>query len=176
MAELSSAQRRHRFSSKTASRNSSIGYSRGGPAAEKRAFSKAAIFSLAKRASQHRARQPRDRDAHSDQSIALQEGARPINVCVRGYGAVIFRAALAAWGRYISIGDADDSDNLAALSFVRDTTGRLPPDDTQSAFPRNSSRSQALEDRSIRTRPLSGTFYCSVSDVHCCCAAILPQL
>jgi glycosyltransferase involved in cell wall biosynthesis len=47
--------------------------------------------------------------------IATRVGARVVNVAVRGYGAAIFHAAVQARGRYIIVGDADDSYDFTAL-------------------------------------------------------------
>ena len=43
------------------------------------------------------------------QRIVLDEGARVVDVPVRGYGAVLYHGVLAARGRFIIMGDADDS-------------------------------------------------------------------
>jgi len=43
------------------------------------------------------------------QRIAQQEGARVIDVSVRGYGAALYHGFRAARGRYVIMGDADDS-------------------------------------------------------------------
>jgi glycosyltransferase involved in cell wall biosynthesis len=47
--------------------------------------------------------------------LAEQEGARVVNVSTRGYGAALFRATSAARGRYIIMGDSDDSYDFRAL-------------------------------------------------------------
>jgi glycosyltransferase involved in cell wall biosynthesis len=49
------------------------------------------------------------------QEIARQEGARVIDVRLRGYGAAIFHATVASRGRYVIVGDADDSYDFTAL-------------------------------------------------------------
>jgi glycosyltransferase involved in cell wall biosynthesis len=49
------------------------------------------------------------------QEIARQNGARVVDVPVRGYGAAIFYAARTARGRYIIMGDSDDSYDFSAL-------------------------------------------------------------
>lgn len=49
------------------------------------------------------------------QEIAERNGARVVNVPVRGYGAAIYNAALTARGRFIIMGDSDDSYNFLAL-------------------------------------------------------------
>lgn len=48
--------------------------------------------------------------------IAKQNGAHVVNVPVRGYGAAIFDAVTASRGRFVIMGDADDSYDFAALS------------------------------------------------------------
>ena len=50
------------------------------------------------------------------QRIALDLGARVINVPVRGYGAALYSACMAARGRYIVMGDSDDSYDFSDLS------------------------------------------------------------
>jgi hypothetical protein len=53
------------------------------------------------------------------QEIARSEGARVVDVPVRGYGAALYCGSLAAGGRYIIMGDADDSYDFAQLdAFV----------------------------------------------------------
>jgi glycosyltransferase involved in cell wall biosynthesis len=47
--------------------------------------------------------------------IAERNGARVVNVPVRGYGAAIYHATLAARGRYVIVGDSDDSYDFSAL-------------------------------------------------------------
>jgi glycosyltransferase involved in cell wall biosynthesis len=52
-------------------------------------------------------------------AIATEEGARVISVPVRGYGAALFAGACEARGRFVIMGDADDSYDFSALdSFV----------------------------------------------------------
>jgi glycosyltransferase involved in cell wall biosynthesis len=54
------------------------------------------------------------------QEIALACGARVVNVPLRGYGAALYGATLAAHGRYIVMGDSDDSYDFSNLdSFVQ---------------------------------------------------------
>ena len=50
------------------------------------------------------------------QAIAEIEGARVVNVAVRGYGAALYQASNTARGRYIIMGDADDSYDFTALA------------------------------------------------------------
>ncbi len=47
--------------------------------------------------------------------LATQNGARVVNVRVRGYGAAIYHATLTARGRYVIMGDSDDSYDFSAL-------------------------------------------------------------
>jgi glycosyltransferase involved in cell wall biosynthesis len=48
--------------------------------------------------------------------IAERNGARVVDVPIRGYGAAVYHAALAAKGRYVIMGDADDSYDFSALA------------------------------------------------------------
>jgi glycosyltransferase involved in cell wall biosynthesis len=48
--------------------------------------------------------------------IAERSGARVVDVPIRGYGAAVYHAALAAKGRHIIMGDADDSYDFSALA------------------------------------------------------------
>ena len=48
--------------------------------------------------------------------IAERHGARVVDVPIRGYGAAVYHAALAAKGRYVIMGDADDSYDFSALA------------------------------------------------------------
>ena len=53
------------------------------------------------------------------QAIALAHGARVINVPIRGYGAALYAACSAARGRYLIMGDSDDSYDFSNLgAFV----------------------------------------------------------
>ena len=49
------------------------------------------------------------------QEIARQHGARVVNVPTRGYGAALLGGIEAARGRYIVMGDADDSYDFSSL-------------------------------------------------------------
>jgi glycosyltransferase involved in cell wall biosynthesis len=49
------------------------------------------------------------------QEIALSAGARVVNVPLRGYGAALYGASLAARGKYIIMGDSDDSYDFSSL-------------------------------------------------------------
>jgi glycosyltransferase involved in cell wall biosynthesis len=54
------------------------------------------------------------------QDIAVRNGARVVPVAIRGYGAALYYATLAARGRYIIMGDSDDSYDFTALEpFVK---------------------------------------------------------
>jgi hypothetical protein len=51
--------------------------------------------------------------------IAMEEGARVVHVAVRGYGSALYQGFLAARGRYVIMGDADDSYDFSRLdAFV----------------------------------------------------------
>lgn len=53
------------------------------------------------------------------QDIACRNGARVVNVPVRGYGSALFYGALAADGEYVVMGDSDDSYDFGNLdAFV----------------------------------------------------------
>ena len=54
------------------------------------------------------------------QAIATRLGARVIDVPLRGYGAALFAACRAARGRYIVMGDSDDSYDFSDLSQFLD--------------------------------------------------------
>src|SRR5262245_41010690 len=49
------------------------------------------------------------------QEIARRCGARVVDVPVRGYGAALFHASLAAYGKYVVMGDSDDSYDFSSL-------------------------------------------------------------
>jgi glycosyltransferase involved in cell wall biosynthesis len=54
------------------------------------------------------------------QQIALRSGARVVNVLQPGYGAALYGASLAARGKYIMMGDSDDSYDFSNLdAFVK---------------------------------------------------------
>jgi glycosyltransferase involved in cell wall biosynthesis len=51
--------------------------------------------------------------------IALHEGARVVEVAERGYGAALYHGTVASRGRYVIMGDADDSYDFSRLdSFI----------------------------------------------------------
>ncbi|MEO2091852.1 MAG: glycosyltransferase family 2 protein, partial [Gemmataceae bacterium] len=49
------------------------------------------------------------------QEIARRCGARVIDVPIRGYGAALYHATLAARGKYVIMGDSDDSYDFSNL-------------------------------------------------------------
>src|SRR5207237_10897729 len=51
------------------------------------------------------------------QAIAREAGARLVTATTRGYGAALRAGIEAAQGRYVIMGDADDSYNFAELSL-----------------------------------------------------------
>ena len=56
--------------------------------------------------------------------IAICEGARVVDVTVKGYGAALYNGVLAARGRYVIMGDADDSYDFSRLdAFVDQLRG-----------------------------------------------------
>ena len=58
------------------------------------------------------------------QRIAREEGARLVDVPVRGYGAALYHGATEARGRYIIMGDADGSYDLLRLdAFIEELRG-----------------------------------------------------
>jgi glycosyltransferase involved in cell wall biosynthesis len=58
------------------------------------------------------------------QDIALSSGARVVNVPLRGYGAALYAASLAARGSFIVMGDSDDSYDFSNLdAFVEKLRG-----------------------------------------------------
>jgi glycosyltransferase involved in cell wall biosynthesis len=50
------------------------------------------------------------------QALAIEHGARVVDVSVRGYGAAVSHAAQSARGTYVVMGDADDSYDFSALA------------------------------------------------------------
>src|SRR5689334_3060777 len=51
------------------------------------------------------------------QSLARQNGARVVDIPTRGYGAALIGGIRAARGKYIVMGDADDSYDFSNLRF-----------------------------------------------------------
>lgn len=58
------------------------------------------------------------------QAIARREGARVVDVPVRGYGAALNAGIQAAYGRYVIMGDADDSYDFSRLQGFTDALRR----------------------------------------------------
>jgi glycosyltransferase involved in cell wall biosynthesis len=54
------------------------------------------------------------------QDIALRCGARAVRIVQRGYGAALYGATLAARGRYVIMGDSDDSYDFSCLDLFVD--------------------------------------------------------
>jgi len=54
------------------------------------------------------------------QGIALAEGARVVPVSARGYGAALYHGTLASRGRFVIMGDADDSYDFTRLDALVD--------------------------------------------------------
>ena len=52
------------------------------------------------------------------QEIAIRNGARVVDVPMKGYGAALHHAVLAARGRYIIMGDSDDSYDFSNLQSL----------------------------------------------------------
>ena len=62
--------------------------------------------------------------ADGSQRIARDEGARVVDVAVRGYGAALYEGCVEARGRFIIMGDADDSYDFSRLdAFIEDLRG-----------------------------------------------------
>jgi glycosyltransferase involved in cell wall biosynthesis len=106
------------------------------------------------------------------QRIAVQEGARVVGVSERGYGAALYHGALGARGRYIIMGDADDSYDFTRLdAFVAELRkgadlvmgNRFLGGIDEGAMP--------WKNRHIGNPALSGIgrlfFACPVGDFHC---------
>ena len=51
----------------------------------------------------------------SSQDIARRCGARVVDVPIRGYGAALFHGTMAARGKYVIMGDSDDSYDFSNL-------------------------------------------------------------
>lgn len=106
------------------------------------------------------------------QRIAMAEGARVVGVPERGYGAALYHGSLQARGRYIIMGDADDSYDFTTLdAFVEQLRGgadlvmgnRFLGGIREGAMP--------WKNRHIGNPALSGIgrlfFDCPVRDFHC---------
>jgi glycosyltransferase involved in cell wall biosynthesis len=106
------------------------------------------------------------------QQIAEAEGARVVNVPVRGYGAALYYGTLGAAGRYIIMGDADDSYDFSRLeNFVEKL--RAGNDIVMGNRFQGGIRAGAMpwKNRYIGNPVLSGIgklfFSCPVGDFHC---------
>jgi glycosyltransferase involved in cell wall biosynthesis len=106
------------------------------------------------------------------QAIAEREGARVTHVPVRGYGAAIHYGSLAARGRYVIVGDADDSYDFSRLDpFVERL--RAGDDLVMGNRFRGGVRKGAMpwKNRYIGNPLLTGIgrlfFRCPASDFHC---------
>ncbi len=106
------------------------------------------------------------------QAIATRLGARVVNATVRGYGAALLQGSLDARGRYIIMGDADDSyDFSALLPFVEKL--RAGNDLVMGNRFAGGIKPGAMPwlNRRVGTPVLSGLgrlfFHCPVSDFNC---------
>lgn len=106
------------------------------------------------------------------QEIARTEGARVVDVPVRGYGAALYYGTLGARGRYVIMGDADDSYDFSRLDeFVQEL--RKGHDLVMGNRFRGGIRAGAMpwKNRYIGNPVLSGIgklfFACPSSDFHC---------
>jgi hypothetical protein len=106
------------------------------------------------------------------QQIARDEGARVVDVPMRGYGAALYYGTLAARGRYIIMGDADDSYDFSKLEDFVDEL-RKGRDVVMGNRFRGGIRPGAMpwKNRHIGNPILSGIgkllFHCPVGDFHC---------
>lgn len=106
------------------------------------------------------------------QEIAWRNGARVVNVPIRGYGAAIYFATLDARGRYVIVGDADDSYDFSSLTpfleKLREGYGLVMGNRFLGGI-----RSGAMpwKNRYIGNPILSGIgrlfFHCPAQDFHC---------
>ena len=106
------------------------------------------------------------------QAIARNEGARVVSVPIRGYGAALFYGTRAAKGRYVIMGDADDSYDFSKLDLFVERL-REGHDIVMGNRFRGGIRSGAMpwKNRMIGNPVLSGIgklfFGCPVDDFHC---------
>jgi glycosyltransferase involved in cell wall biosynthesis len=106
------------------------------------------------------------------QEIALREGARVVRVPVRGYGAALYFGTLHARGRYIIMGDADDSYDFGHLDAFL-TKLRAGADLVMGNRFLGGIAPGAMpwKNRHIGNPALSGIgrlfFHCPVHDLHC---------
>jgi hypothetical protein len=106
------------------------------------------------------------------QEIATNEGARVVDVPVRGYGAALFYGIKGARGRYVIMGDADDSYDFSSLGpFIEQL--RQGSDVVMGNRFLGGIRPGAMpwKNRHIGNPVLSGIgklfFRCPVGDFHC---------
>jgi glycosyltransferase involved in cell wall biosynthesis len=106
------------------------------------------------------------------QRLALAEGARVIDVAERGYGAALYQGALAARGRYIIMGDADDSYDFTHLdAFVAQLRAGADLVMGNRFLGGIDAGAMPWKNRHIGNPALSGIgrlfFACPVGDFHC---------
>ena len=106
------------------------------------------------------------------QAIARAEGARVVDVPVRGYGAALYHGTMAARGRYVIMGDADDSYDFSRLDAYVDRL-REGNDVVMGNRFQGGIRPGAMpwKNRYLGNPVLSGIgklfFRCPVGDFHC---------
>ena len=106
------------------------------------------------------------------QELARQAGARVVPVSVRGYGAALFAGTYASRGRFIVMGDADDSYDFGRLDAFLDRL-RAGADLVMGNRFRGGIRPGAMpwKNRFLGNPALSGIgrllFNCPVRDLHC---------
>jgi glycosyltransferase involved in cell wall biosynthesis len=106
------------------------------------------------------------------QDIARRCGARVVDVRVRGYGAAIYHATLAARGQYVVVGDSDDSydfsDLMPFLERLRGGADLVMGNRFQGGIKPGA---MPWKNRYIGNPVLSGLgrlfFRCPVGDFHC---------
>lgn len=106
------------------------------------------------------------------QALAREMGARVVDVPVRGYGAALFHGAHAARGRYVIMGDSDDSYDFSALD---DFVARLRAGDELVMGNRFRGRimpgAMPWKNRYLGNPVLTGIgrvfFRCPIGDFHC---------
>jgi glycosyltransferase involved in cell wall biosynthesis len=106
------------------------------------------------------------------QQLALAEGARVVDVAERGYGAALYQGALAARGRYVIMGDADDSYDFAHLdAFVAQLRAGADLVMGNRFLGGIDAGAMPWKNRHIGNPALSGIgrlfFACPVGDFHC---------
>lgn len=104
--------------------------------------------------------------------IATAEGARVVEVSARGYGAALHAGSMAARGRYVIAGDADDSYDFSRLDTFVDKLREGWELVVGNRF-RGEIRPGAMpwKNRHVGNPALSGLgrllFHCPVGDLHC---------